>query len=306
MHLLIPYVQLSHPDPDFDEFTYGDGGQRARKLKSDLNKGDYVFFHTSQHNKKYITAYYVVDRVLDTVDACRDRAIRAKYKNPHIVEYLARKRPIHSDEDAIVFGDPITSRALTKQWKPLLFDRKLADRLSLKIRFPANKSETQVIGSATRAWRELTNRDVRILLNAISAEQKLVQSYSLRSSEEVAETLERDIEHHIAHHPASISKGLKLSKQQSSIGEGRLDLLLEGKRGNLVVVEVKLGHIGRDALKQTKTYIRDLRKTTDKDVSGVIVCAGIMPAYEDELRKQKDIRILVFGWDLQIRPRHRY
>src|SRR3990172_6127993 len=139
MHMLIPYVRLSHPDPAFDEFTYGDGGQRARKLKSHLNKGDCVFFHTSKRGRKFVTAYYVVDRVLDTVDACRDRAIRAKYKNPHIVECLARERPIHGDDDAIVFGDPITSRVLER---PVLFDRQLAEKLSFNIKFPANKSET--------------------------------------------------------------------------------------------------------------------------------------------------------------------
>lgn len=225
MHLLIPYVQLSHADPALDEYTYGDGGQRARKLKSDLNKGDYVFFHTSKHGKKYITAYYVVDRVLDTVDACRNTAVRAKYKNPHIVEYLARKQPLHGDnDDAMVFGDPITSRILKR---PLLFDRELADKLSLKIRFPANKSETQVIGSATRAWRELTDSDVRILQREITKDEKRINPNPCRSSEEVAETLEKDIEHYIVHNPALIGEGLRLSRSQRLVGDGRLDVLLE-------------------------------------------------------------------------------
>jgi hypothetical protein len=240
---------------------------------------------------------YVVDRVLDKVDACRDRAIRAKYRNPHIVECLLQKRPIDAGDDAIAFGDPITSQVLGK---PLLFDRKLADKLSLNIKFPANKSETQVVGSATRAWRELTNRDVKVLLKEIVAEQKRVHSYTLRSSEEVAETLEKDIEHYIAHHPNLIGRGLRLSRKQLPIGEGRLDVLFEDKQGDLVVVEVKLGHIGRDALRQTKSYIHDLQKETGKTISGAIVCAGIMPAYDEELRKQKDIRILVYGWDLRV------
>ncbi len=42
------------------------------------------------------------------------------------------------------------------------------------------------------------------------------------------------------------------------------------------------------------------REETGKDISGVIVCAGVMPAYEDELRKQKAIGILVYGWGLQV------
>lgn len=87
MNLLIPYKYLRHHnDPKFDEFTYGDSGGRARKLKKDLRKGDYVFFHASTGGKKCITAYYVVDRVLDTVEACKNDDIVRKYKNPHILE----------------------------------------------------------------------------------------------------------------------------------------------------------------------------------------------------------------------------
>lgn len=46
-----------------------------KKQKKDLRKGDYVFFHTSIGRKKYITAYYVVDRVSDTAEASRNRNI---------------------------------------------------------------------------------------------------------------------------------------------------------------------------------------------------------------------------------------
>jgi len=297
MHLLIPYVRLDHPDPAFDEFTYGDSGQRARKLMSDVKKGDYIFFHTSRHGKKYITAYYVVDRVLNTSDACQDKAILAKYKNPHIVEWLARKRPKNGREDALVFGDPITSQILKK---PLLFDRNLAEKLSLGIRFQPNKPETSIIVAATRAWRQLSDKDVDVLREAATAEQESIRSFSLSSSEEVAETLERDIERYIARNPALLGKGLKLAHQQKTTGEGRLDLLFENSQGNLVVVEVKYNRIGREAVRQIKSYIHDLKKETSKAISGIIVCAGVMPAYEDELHAQKDIQIFVYGWDLRI------
>jgi hypothetical protein len=301
MHLLITYVQLlNHLDPAFDEYTYGDVGQRARKLKS-LKKGDYVFFHTSKHGKKCLTAYYVVDRVLDTVAACRNEAIRAKYKNPHIVEHLAEKYIKDGDSNVIVFGDPILSRILEV---PLIFDRKLADKLSLGIEFPANKSgarsETQMIGSATRNFRELTDSDVKILLKEIATAQKHERPYLLRSSEEVAETLERDIEHYIANNSTLIGKGLKLSQQQKPIGDGRLDVLFEDEPCNLVVVEVKLGSIGREALRQLNIYIHDLRKGNDKKIKGVIVCAGVLPAFVEELKKQKKVHILVYGWDLKV------
>ena len=81
-----------------------------------------------------------------------------------------------------------------------------------------------------------------------------------------------------------------------------LDVLFEDKNGNLIVVEVKLGKIGRDAVRQTKNYIRELRAQQKKNVAGIILCAGIMPAYEEELRNEREIRILVHGWDLRVQP----
>jgi hypothetical protein len=46
--------------------------------------------------------------------------------------------------------------------------------------------------------------------------------------------------------------------------------------------------------------MHDLKKEIDRKISGVIVCAGVMPAYEDDLKKQKDIQIFVYGWDLRV------
>ena len=103
VHFLIPYVPLAgHHDPVLDEFTYGDVRARARKLKRDLNRGDYVFFHTTIRGRRYITAYYVVDRVLDTSETASIKAIRDKYQNPHIIEYLNGER--RGEDDAIFFG----------------------------------------------------------------------------------------------------------------------------------------------------------------------------------------------------------
>jgi hypothetical protein len=134
-----------------EEFTYGDVDARARKLKRDLKRGDYVFLHTTIRGRRYITAYYVVDRVCDTSEAALNKAIVAKYQNPHIKEYLEGLR--RNQDDAIIFGDPILSRKLPR---PLLFDRALAEKLSLNIPFRKDLTENQCISSATRQWRKLT------------------------------------------------------------------------------------------------------------------------------------------------------
>jgi hypothetical protein len=104
VNLLIPYVNLDdHLDPMLDEFTYGDVEDRARKLKKDLKQGDYVFLHTSIRGCRYITAYYVIDKVLNTSVAASNRNIVAKYQNPHIREYISGER--RNQDDVMIFGD---------------------------------------------------------------------------------------------------------------------------------------------------------------------------------------------------------
>jgi len=300
MNLLIPYVHIyDHNDPLFEEFSYGDGGARARKLKNDLKKGDYVFFHTSIRGKKFITAYYVVEKVLDTGEAVKDRNIIAKYKNPHILEFL-RGEMTDGDDNAIIFGNPITSRVLDR---PLLFDKALAEKLSLNIKFPKGRTETQVIGSATRAWRPLTDRDVEILLMAIkSSEEKGLVIETMLSTDEVTEIIEKDIENFIVKNPSLIGESLKLIRRQLDTPVGRIDLLFEDKKSNKIVVELKLSKIGRAAINQLRRYMDWVEKETKKEVKGVIVCSGVMPAFEEDFKKLKDIRIFCYGWQLKVFP----
>lgn len=188
MNLLIPYVYIyNHPDPLFEEYAYGDAGSRGRKLKK-LKKGDYVFFHTSTRNRKYITAYYVVDRVIDTPEAVKDRNIMNKFNHPHLKEYLDSKEA-KLENDCVLFGDPILSRILDK---PLLFDKSLAEKLSLNINFSENRTETQTIGSATRSWRTLTDKDIKVLFKEIKKAEKSGEDFgTILSTDEVAEILEK-------------------------------------------------------------------------------------------------------------------
>lgn len=162
MHLLIIYSERHHPqDPILDEFTYGDKRDRGRKLKQ-LKKGDYVFFHKTEDGKAYVTAYYVVDRVLATADACRDPVIVSRFRSPHIAQYRAGGR--RDPDDAILFGDPVKSQLLRP---PLRLDKALASQLSLGYKFRPGRSEAQVIGYADRVFRELTDEDKDLLLDAI-------------------------------------------------------------------------------------------------------------------------------------------
>lgn len=295
MHLLIPYKPLiNHVDPDFREYTYGDSSSRAIKLRT-LKTGDYVFFHTTIKGNKYITAYYVVDRVLDTASASKDRAITIKYKNPHILEHIRGLRANNGEVDVVLFGDPIKSYILDK---PILFDKKLAELLSLNIIFNSNFSDARNIGSATRSWRSLSNNDIEVLLNQISSDDGSA-TLMLKTTEEVSQILERDIENHLAHDPAIIGSGFKLVGRQLCVPSGRIDLLVEDENCRKYVVEIKLGRIGRDAISQLRGYIKDLRSECS-DVEGIIVCEGILPAYEEEYLKLNKIQIFKYGWSLGV------
>ena len=96
-----------------------------------------------------------------------------------------------------------------------------------------------------------------------------------------------------------IGKSLNLEKQQLVTDDGRIDLLFADVGGNKIVVEMKLHKIGIEAVKQIKNYMKWVKKTTKKNVSGIIVCEGVMPAFEDDIKKLKDIKVFCYGWQLQ-------
>lgn len=299
MDLLIPYKPLKdHNDPCLEEFTYGDANRRAKKLLK-LKKGDHLFFHTGYCRNRYVTAYYVVDRSLNVLDAVRDKHISAKYKNPHITKYI--EDPSKESGDVIVFGDPILSRILQK---PVLFNRRLAKKLSFKIPFSSNRTDFLSISSATRSWRELSSKQVNILLNAAKkAEQDALPINRTLSTEEVTEILERDIEAFIQKNPSFMGPSVKIIERQLKLPGGRIDLLLKCGEKSLVVAELKLRRIGHDAVRQTQEYIKYIKsREKNKNVSGIIVCQGVMPAFQEELGKLRNIRILCYGWQFKIYP----
>jgi len=267
-------------------------------MKRDLHKGDYVFFHASLRGAKHVTAYYIVDRVLDVATAARNSTIRAKYKNPHLVSYIKKYEDGTRGDDAILFGDPILSRILPR---PLPFTRALTEKLALDIPFRPNRTETQNIGSATRAWRSLTSKQVKIFMKEITRWDTRVQKIApVRSTEEVTEVLERDVEAYLASAPSVLGKKLALHGRQVPLGAGRIDLIYKSQHNDLVIVEIKLGQIGHAAVSQLRQYVKDYAKLRNKKVRGVLVCSGVLPAYRAEIAKLRDIAVFTYGWRMQV------
>ena len=288
-NLFIPYIRLpGHEDPAFDEFTYGDERARGRKLRN-LKQGDYVFFHTSAGRNRYVTAYYVVERIIPTSSAMKDRNIMNKYHNPHL------QFKFTPTDDTILFGDPITSR---KFKKPLLFDKKLARKLSLGIRFKPGIADNVTLSSATRQWRELSMRDVRVLLNANLKQEKRAPKQVFRT-DEIYEMLETDFENYLSRYSDLLEPGLKLIRKQLEMTpEDRIDLLFKKRNGGYLVVELKRGEIGRDALSQLRRYMHIVREKLGGEVSGALVCAGVLPAFAEVARVQKDVQVFTYEWRL--------
>ena len=298
MNLLVPYVKIAgHRDPDLTEFTYGDVRARAKALKEKVGQGDYLFFHTTLGRQKLITAYFVVDRTLDSSIAARDRNIMRKYTNPHLGKPHGYVK-VAGQEDVVVFGDPILSRSLAR---PLPFDLKLARRLSLGMKTQKGRTEAQAIASATRAWRKLTAADVRIILREIEKQDaKPVNTGTVLSTDEVTQLLERDLENYIEKNKGIIARSLRLVGRQIDTPVGRMDLLYEDKTGTKHIVELKLGYIGRGALTQLQRYMGWIHQEESKRAKGILVCEGVMPAYEDDIRAAKDVVVLRYGWQMKM------
>ncbi len=300
--ILIQYIPLAdHHDPNIDEFTYGEWLTRGNKLKQRLGKGSYVFFHTSIGKRRYITAYFVVDRVLDTLEAKEIEAITSKYKNPHL-----DKERDPRDGDIIVFGDPILSKKLQR---PLPFTKSIAKKLGFDphkpIVFKHKRSENAIISSATRQQRKLTDDDVKMLLSRIKAyEESCLPANTTLSTDEVLEILERDLENHIVQNPSVLGDGYNLIGRQVNVGEGYLDLLFEDPEGKITVVEIKLNEVGQRAVNQLKRYMRHVTRDFKTEVRGILLCKDLMPSFALQLENIDDITIYHYGWKLEVHPRN--
>jgi RecB family endonuclease NucS len=146
----------------------------------------------------------------------------------------------------VISGDPILSKRLPR---PLLFNRTLAQKLSLAIPFKEGFTENQCISSATRQWRKLTEEDADILLSEIKrAEKESIGADTVLSTDDVLEIREADLENFIVKNTQLIGSGLTLKDRQVDTRQGRLDLLFEDENKNLVVVELKLHEIGQGAV----------------------------------------------------------
>lgn len=302
MNYLIGYKDaernFGHEDPMLTEYTYGESGANTDKLQK-VQKGDFLFFHKTIHNKRYITAYYLVEEVVLVKDIKQNRLIINKYDNPHLKKEIQQLTP----SECIAFGNPIQSKVLQV---PLEITPELLSKLSRPSNLNPNQSLLSAISSALRTWKELNPSDINLLLDLIEQnESKGRLTNRVLTAEEVFQILERDIEKFIISNPSILDVNYKIEKSQHIFSdESRLDLLLRDTTNNeFIVVEIKKGPIDRNALNQIKHYIKLCKKELKLNtVKGILVGSGIAPSFEDDINKAKRDGITVrnYGWGFTI------
>ncbi|HDR4706862.1 MULTISPECIES: endonuclease NucS domain-containing protein [Bacillus cereus group] len=302
MNYLIGYKDaernFGHEDPMLTEYTYGESGANTDKLQK-VQKGDFLFFHKTIHNKRYITAYYLVEEVVLVKDIKQNRLIINKYDNPHLKKEIQQLTP----SECIAFGNPIQSKVLQV---PLEITPELLSKLSRPSNLNPNQSLLSAISSALRTWKELNTSDINLLLDLIEQnESKGRLTNRVLTAEEVFQILERDIEKFIISNPSILDVNYTIEKSQHIFSdESRLDLLLRDTTNNeFIVVEIKKGPIDRNALNQIKHYIKLCKKELKLNtVKGILVGSGIAPSFEDDINKAKQDGITVrnYGWGFTI------
>ncbi len=298
---LIPYQDPrkieGHEDPMFEEYTYGDIGSRGKKLLNNVDKGDYLFFHTTQKGKRVLTSYFVVEKTMPADEAKQNKLITMKYKNPHL------DREEIYEHDTLAFGNPIFSNNLKR---PLELTKELLQQLSIKTTFNRTQTELGQISSTLRSWRELGDDDIEFLLNKIAEiEERSFLRHTPISTKEIEQLREEDIENFIEENPKVLGNDIQLLERQYTLqSDHRIDLLCKDNNG-YVVVEIKLGSIGRDAYKQVRKYMKQLKKEEGEQVRGILVCADILPVFEDYLIKRINegkVEVYLYSWKFTLNP----
>lgn len=291
-HILCRYKDLkNHLDPRFDELTYGEGGHLSTMVRKNIKAGSHYFFHKTINGQRYITAHYFVTKVMEGYDARHDQKIRNKYKNIHLhPPYAPEKETRGEKRDIIIFGDE--EKSLGELKPPLLFDRKLAEKLELeggkKLKFDIvdkngkKWTDTECLGACTHSPRYITEKDVITLLNAInlrdmnsppddiqlgspireSGLNKILNEEEHPYSSKFAQALdfsESIIEQFITKNPELLEEGMKKIENQLTVHSGRIDLLLETKTGDLILLEVKAGLPKDDVVTQVLSYVDDVK-----------------------------------------------
>lgn len=151
-HMLITYskdcADTGHVDPNFTHLVYGDSNNRGTILLNNLQRSSYVFFNTTIDCKRYITAYFYVEKIL------------VKGIDDVEINNLNELGCAAASDEVIIVGNRNKSKVLTL---PLLLDKDLLLKLnSFNVNenyFSSKKSELQAISYKTYNPTKLTEEE---------------------------------------------------------------------------------------------------------------------------------------------------
>ncbi len=81
-----------------------------------------------------------------------------------------------------------------------------------------------------------------------------------------------------------VEKGLKVIAREYQTIAGSIDILAEDSNGNVVVIEVKRGMAGPEAVYQLKRYVDVISRTSQRPVRGILVAEDISSSAYKYLR----------------------
>jgi hypothetical protein len=225
----------------------------------------------------------LLKQLYDPISGCADAETMAKNLNEDILKrgYLENRNLNRSETVAQLstWCDAAQKHRRGKPWaqeiSKLLFGGNILPRL-------VDKSSNQV-SNATRILDEFIDKMIKDSemyrpLNIMPPEEDRKQSFvpenqPPESFPSISVSLEEDLRNHIAHDPGIIEPDLKLKK--GGIGYhtemGNLDFLCEDRDGNNVVIELRKGHSGDQAVGQILRYMGWLKKNEGHNVRGIIV-----------------------------------
>jgi len=86
---------------------------------------------------------------------------------------------------------------------------------------------------------------------------------------------ESDVRNLLAENPWLIEKGLRCVEVERRVEGGSIDILFIDEDDRLVVVEVKRGTAGAEAVLQLKRYVEKLRRELGREVRGILVAEDL-------------------------------
>ncbi len=174
-----------------------------------------------------------------------------------------------------------------------------------------------MIGSATRAHRQLTDDDVTFLMETIKKNErnnKIENTEEVRRHllfydeggdliplEEVQTIREAQIQLLLRKNPSVIEPKAKVVAWEKVMPDGdRLDLLLECHDDSLLVVEIKGPHQATESVTtQVASYASDLKKEYPKRrIRKMIICDGNISSKLKKACKEFEIEVMVYGMRL--------